>query len=78
MQFSNELRGQHSKNMQGVGEFHHSPMQVEVRCHSPYRREGGTLKNVAGVITNATITTKKKNSKIVTTKSGHKVIIVEV
>ena len=64
MQFSNELRGQHSKNMQGVGEFHHSPMQVEVRYHSPHRRDGGTLKNVAGVITNATITTKTKTAKL--------------
>ena len=48
MKFSNELRGQHSKNLREVGEFHRSPMQAKGRCLPPHRREGGTLENVAG------------------------------
>ena len=46
-QFSNELEGQHYENLWEVGEFHRSPMQVEVRYLPPHRREGGTLTNVA-------------------------------
>ena len=38
--------GEHSKNLREAGEFHHSPLQVEVRYLPPYRREGGTLENV--------------------------------
>ena len=52
-QFSNEPGGQHSENLREVGEFHYSPMQVEARYLPPHRREGGTLKNVAGEIPNA-------------------------
>ena len=41
----------------GAGEFHRSSMQVEVRYLSPHKREGGTLKNVAGERPNAARTT---------------------
>ena len=56
-QFSNELEGQHSKNLRGAGEFHHSPMQAEARSLPPHKREGGTLKNIAGERPNAARTT---------------------
>ena len=41
------LGGQYSYNLQGAGEFHPLPIQVEVRYISPHRREGGNLENVA-------------------------------
>ena len=36
-QFSNELRGQYSDNLQGASEFHRLPMQAEVKylCNTP-------------------------------------------
>ena len=46
-QFSNELEGQYSNNLREAGEFHHLPMQVEVRYLLPHRRDGCTLVNVA-------------------------------
>ena len=51
--FSNELRGQHSKNLGESDEFYRSPMQAEVNYLFPHGREGGTLDNVAGEIINA-------------------------
>ena len=45
-QFSNKLRGQHSKNLGEAGEFHHSSMQAEVKYISPHRRNGSTLENI--------------------------------
>ena len=46
-QFSNELGGQYSDNLQRASEFHRLPMQAKVRYLPPHRREGGTLENVA-------------------------------
>ena len=52
-QFFNELGGQYFDNLQGAGEFHLLPMQVEVRYLPLHRREGGILGNVAGERPNA-------------------------
>ena len=56
-QFSNELGGQHSKNLLEVDEFHCSPMQAEVRYLYPHRRENGALENVAGERLDVTMVT---------------------
>ena len=56
-QFSNELKEQYFDNLWGAGEFHHLPMQAEVRYLPPHRREGGNLENVAGERPNASRTT---------------------
>ena len=56
-QFSNELGGQYSDNLQGVGEFQCLPMQAKVRYLPPQRREGRTLENVVGERPNAARTT---------------------
>ena len=55
--FSNKLEGQHSKNLQETGEFHLSPMQVEVRYISSHMREDGTLENIAEERPNAAMAT---------------------
>ena len=53
-QISNKLREQHSKNLREAGEFHNSPMHVEVKYLHPHRKENDTLANVAGEMPNAT------------------------
>ena len=40
-QFSSKLEGQHSESLREAIEFHHSPMQAEVRYLLPNRIEGG-------------------------------------
>ena len=47
-QFSNELKRQQFENLREVGEFHPSPMHLEARYFPPHRKNGSTLKNVAG------------------------------